>query len=192
MVYGGGGRGGGGAGGRLGGGPGLARRIRSSLDANDQESALGKAYDARVIRRIPPYLAWVKKTLILAAAGTAMRTAANVAMPYLVAVITDRFIKTGNLSGLNLAVLVYVAFALLMWGGQYLETLYLSYSGQSILRRMRTQMFDHLLQLSMGFFDRKQNGQKPCPGSRMTSTSCKLCSPRISFSWLPTLSPSLP
>jgi ATP-binding cassette subfamily B protein len=88
-----------------------------------------------------------------------MRTIANIAMPYVVAVATDHFIRTANLSGLNIAVLAYVGFALLMFGGQYLETLFLSYSGQGILFRMRTQMFDHLQQLSMSFFDHNSVGK---------------------------------
>jgi len=46
-----------------------------------------------------------------------------------------------------------------MWGGQYLETLYLSYSGQSIIYRMRTEMFGHLHRLSMSFFDRNKVGK---------------------------------
>ena len=155
-------RGGGGysrGGGSTGGGGGLARRLRSALDAADQDDLQGKAYDFRVIRRIPKYLAWVKKDITIAAAGTAMRTVANVALPYLVGVVTDNFIETKNLSGLNIAVLIYLGFALLMWLGQYLETLFLAYSGQGILFRMRTQMFDHLLQLSMSFFDRNKTGK---------------------------------
>jgi ABC-type multidrug transport system fused ATPase/permease subunit len=161
-VFGGGGYWGGA--GRMGGGPGMGgagmgRRLRSALDAADQDDILGKVYDIRVIRRMPEYLAWVKKHLAVAATGTAMRTVANMALPYLVAVATNRFIITGNLSGLNIAVLVYVGFALLMWAGQYLETLFLSYSGQGILYRMRTKMFDHLLQLSMSFFDHNKTGK---------------------------------
>ncbi len=80
-------------------------------------------------------------------------------MPYLVAVATDNFIKTGNFSGLTIIALAYLGAALLMWGGQYLETLYLSYAGQGILFRMRTEMFDHLHKLSLSFFDHNKVGK---------------------------------
>jgi ABC-type multidrug transport system fused ATPase/permease subunit len=142
----------------MGRGAGMGRRLRSALDAADQDDLLGKVYDIRVIKRMPEYLAWVKKHLAIAATGTAMRTVANMALPYLVAVAVDS-IKTGNSGGLNIAVLVYVGFTLLMWAGQYLETMFLSYSGQGILFRMRTQMFDHLLGLSMSFFDHNKTGK---------------------------------
>jgi ATP-binding cassette subfamily B protein len=79
-------------------------------------------------------------------------------MPYLVFMAADR-IQKGNFSGLTIVALVYLGAALLMWGGQYLETLYLSYGGQGILFRMRTGMFDHLHKLSLSFFDHNKVGK---------------------------------
>lgn len=165
-MYGGGGFGGGGfrgmgGGGRFGpGGPGgRGGRLRSALDAADEDDILGKVYDSRVIKRMPKYLDWVKWSLAKAATGTVLRTVANIAMPYIIGVTTNNYIKSKDISGLNVAVLVYLAFALLMWGGQYLETLFLSYAGQGIIYKMRTQMFDHLLHLSMSFFDHNKVGK---------------------------------
>src|SRR5450759_3958099 len=115
-------------GGRMGGGPGGGGgRLRSALDAADQADLLGKIYDFKVIRRMPKYLEWVKKYIAAASIGTLMRTFANIAMPYIVGITADNYIKTKNFTGLDLAVLVYVGFALLMYLGQYLETLFLSY-----------------------------------------------------------------
>ena len=156
-MYGGGGFGGG-FGGPMGGG-GMGRRLRSALDSGDDSGTLGKIYDVKVIRRMPKYLAWVKKYLALAGTGTIMRTFTNIATPYVVSVITNQLINNRNLNGLNLACLAYIGLALITWGGQYLETLFLSYSGQGILYRMRTQMFDHLQQLSMSFFDHNKVGK---------------------------------
>ena len=44
-------------------------------------------------------------------------------------------------------------------GAQYLETLYLSYARQGILFQLRTRMFSHLHDLSLGFFDRNKVGK---------------------------------
>ena len=127
--------------------------------AFDADEVLGKAYDSRVIARLPKYLAPVKGWLALGAIGTVARALAQLAIPYLVAISIDRFIQTGNLGGLNLIVIVFVAAALLMWGGQYLATLFLAYAGQSILFRLRTEMFDHLHRLSLSFFDHNKVGK---------------------------------
>ena len=163
--FGGGGGGGfGGAGGRVGGGmfgggPGGGGRLRSALDAADNDDILGKAYDAKIIKRLPKYFAWVKWSILKAASGTVMRTVANMAMPYIIGITTERYIKAKDLHGLNYIVLVYIGFALLMWVGQYVESLFLAYSGQGIIYRMRTQMVDHLLELSMSFFDHNKTGK---------------------------------
>lgn len=159
MGYGGWGGGGGGWMGGGGGGGGMMGRLRSSLDAGDGQDVLGKIYDMKVLRRLPPYLAWVKGKIMMAATGTILRSGANVAMPLLIKMITDNYILTGNASGLTLGVLAYFGAVMVMWGGQYLESLFLSYSGQSILLKMRNQMFEHLHGLSMSFFDSNKVGK---------------------------------
>ncbi|MFC2071693.1 ABC transporter ATP-binding protein [Chloroflexota bacterium] len=160
MYHGGGSIGGYGHGGGPHGGHGHGGRpLSSALDAEFDADILGKAYDSRVIARLPKYLAPVKGWLALGVVGEVIRALAQLAIPYLVVIAIDRFIQTGNLGGLNLIVIAFVAAALLTWGGQYLATLYLAYAGQSILFRMRTEMFDHLHRLSLGFFDHNKVGK---------------------------------
>jgi ABC-type multidrug transport system fused ATPase/permease subunit len=151
MFHGGGGFGGGGGhfhGGRLG----------SALDADDDD-ILGKVYDRRVLSRVPKYLAPVKGWMALGAIGMIVRTLAQLATPYLIVIATDRFIQTGKLGGITGIAIALLAVALLMWAGERFSTLYLAYAGQSILYRMRTEMFNHLHKLSLGFFDHNKVGK---------------------------------
>jgi ABC-type multidrug transport system fused ATPase/permease subunit len=124
----------------------------------ETDEVLGKVYDSRVIGRLPRYLSPVKGWISLGATGMIIRTLATMASPYLVGVAAD-YILGRNLSGLGMIVIIYAAVSLAAWGGQYLENVYLAYAGQSIIYRMRTQMFDQLLRLSLGFFDRNQVGK---------------------------------
>lgn len=153
MFHGGGGFGGGYHGGRLHG----------ALDA-DEDDVLGKVYDRKVFSRIPKYLAPVKGWMALGAIGMITRTLAQLATPYLVAIAIDSFLRPeatqfGNLGGLSIIALALIGVALLMWGGERISTLYLAYAGQSVLYRMRTEMFNHLHKLSMGFFDHNKVGK---------------------------------
>ncbi len=141
-----------------GGGPLGGRRLHSALDA-DEDEVLGKVYDSRVIARLPKYLAPVKAWLALGTGGMVVRTLAQLATPYLVAVGIDNFILNGNLGGLNIIAILFVGVALLMWAGTYLQTRFLAYAGQAILFRMRTEMFDHLHRLSLSFFDHNKVGK---------------------------------
>ncbi|MDD5037819.1 MAG: ABC transporter ATP-binding protein [Dehalococcoidales bacterium] len=133
-------------------------QLHSAFD-EDEEEMLGRAYDWRVIKRLPKYLIPVKSWIALGAAGMIIRSIASLALPYLIAVATDRYIQTGNLSGLNVVAIFFAATTILVWAGQYLETSYLSYAGDAILLTMRTQMFDHLQQLSLSFFDHNKVGK---------------------------------
>ncbi len=150
------GGGGGGFGG--GGGGGHGGRLESAIDADEQD-VLGKVYDRKILARMPKYLAPVKGWLALGASGMVIRTLAQLATPYLIAIAVDQFILTGNFGGLNIIALALVGIALLMWLGERMSTLYLAYAGQSVLYRMRTEMFNHLHRLSLGFFDHNKVGK---------------------------------
>lgn len=134
-------------------------RMRSSMDAGDGQDVLGNIYDMKVLRRLPQYIAWVKVHFFWATLGLGIRTAANIAMPLVIARIMDKDMKLGNLSGLNLDVLIYIGLVMVMWGGQYMSTLQLSYAGQGVILKMRNQMFEHLHKLSMSFYDSNKVGK---------------------------------
>jgi ABC-type multidrug transport system fused ATPase/permease subunit len=138
-----------------GGGGGFGHRHGGDFDS---EEVLGKVYDNRVVTRLPKYLAPVKGYLTLGTLGMVLLTLATLALPYLVGIATNNMIS-GDSSGLIIIVVIYVAAVLIQWGGQYMETLFLQYAGQSIIFRMRTDMFEHLHRLSMSFFDTHQVGK---------------------------------
>ncbi|MCK4863651.1 MAG: ABC transporter ATP-binding protein [Dehalococcoidales bacterium] len=124
----------------------------------DSDEVLGKVYDSRVIARLPKYLKPVMGKVGIGAGGMLIRTLATLALPFLVGVATD-YIVQGNLEGLNTTVIFLAVVAVAMWGGQYLESLYLAFAGQSIIYRMRTEMFEHLHRLSLSFFDTNKVGK---------------------------------
>jgi ABC-type multidrug transport system fused ATPase/permease subunit len=127
-------------------------------DPFDADEVLGKVYDSQIVARLPRYLAPVKTWISLGFSGMIIRSLSILALPYLVGVGTDYFVQ-GDLGGLNITAILFVVASLAMWGGQYLETMFLAYAGQSIILRMRTEMFDHLHRLSLSFFDHHQVGK---------------------------------
>ena len=151
-MYGGGMPGGGGA------GPQGAQQLRSSIDAGTDDEILGRIYNVGMMKRLGEYVARVKGHLSLGAIGVIIRTASNLVTPLLVAEATNRIVE-GNVDGLTIAVLAYLAVLLIMFGAQYLETLHLSWAGQGILYRLRTRMFKHLHELSLSFFDQNKVGK---------------------------------
>jgi len=142
-----------------GGGPGgSAGRLHGAID-QDEQDVLGKVYDTQVLKRFPKYLKPVLKFMALGFTGMILRTFAQLAMPYIIAIATDDFIQTKNVTGLTVVALVLFGIVLTMWVGEYMSHLYLAYAGQRVLYRMRNEMFDHLHQLSLAFFDHNKVGK---------------------------------
>ena len=143
-----------------GGGGGFAHRggFGHQGDQFDSDEVLGKVYDNRVVARLPKYLAPVKGWIGIGFIGILVHTVSVLALPYMIGIAINNIIR-GDISALTIVAVIYVVILLAQWGGQYLETLFLAYAGQSIIYRMRTEMFAHLHKLSMKFFDIHQVGK---------------------------------
>ncbi len=124
----------------------------------DDDEVLGKVYDSKVIGRLPKYLTPVKGWISLGTFGMLVRTLTTLATPYLVGLGTD-YIIAANMKGLGIVAIIYIVISIVMWGGGYLENVYLAYAGQAIIYHLRTDMFDHLHRLSLGFFDTHKVGK---------------------------------
>jgi ABC-type multidrug transport system fused ATPase/permease subunit len=124
----------------------------------DSDEVLGKIYDSRVIAKLPRYLLPVKKWIGIGAGGMLIMSLTTLAMPYLTAIATN-YIVQGNLGGLNIVAIAFVAISVVMWFGGYWQNLYLSYAGQDVIYRMRTELFDHLQKQSLSFYDTHQVGK---------------------------------
>ena len=131
--------------------------LRGSIDDGNDEQ--GKPYDRRVVGRLLKYLAGVKLLVGVGTAAMVVKALAAISYPWLVKVAIDKYIANSDYSGLILIVIIYVVIALVGWGAQYVEARSLSYAGHFVLLKLRTQMFDHLQQLSLSFFERNATGK---------------------------------
>ena len=143
-----------------GGGPGVPMRmgLRGALDA-DPEEELGKVYDHAVVSRLVPYLAPYKRLVLLAFACTIIYSITHAAGPRIIGLAIDRFIDRGDPAGLNGIVALFLANSIIAVAGQYGQSTILAYVGQGVLHALRTQMFSHIQELSLGFFDRNEVGK---------------------------------
>jgi ATP-binding cassette, subfamily B, multidrug efflux pump len=130
------------------------------------EDILGKAYDARLARRLWGYIGDQKKTVFLAVLLLLLGAAAELAGPLLVKVAIDRYIKAGDFQGLEKIVFAFIGLsvcaALLQWGETYLT----GAAGQRIVYRMRMELFEKLQHVSIPYYDRHPVGNLM---SRLTS-----------------------
>lgn len=132
--------------------------LRGALDS-DPEEELGKVYDHAVVSRLIRYLGPHKKLVLLAFACTIVYSIAHSAGPRLIGLAIDHFISRGDPSGLNAIVALFLGNSIIAVAGQYGQSTILAYVGQGVLHTLRTQMFSHIQQLSLSFFDRNEVGK---------------------------------
>lgn len=131
-----------------------------------EDDVLGKAYDARLARRLWGYVGAQKKTIALAVLLLVLGAAAELAGPLLVKLAIDKYIKAHDWAGLVRITFAFVGIALgaacLRWGEVYLT----SAAGQLIVYRLRMQLYEKLQRISIPYYDRHPVGQLM---SRITS-----------------------
>jgi ATP-binding cassette subfamily B protein len=139
-----------------------AHRLRSRWYENSLESAdeneSGK-FDWYITRKFAPYIARYKGWTLASVALMLLYTAFNLANPYLIGVAIDQFISHDDLRGLAIIGAILIVVNILMWQAQYWQVWTMSWAGQQILYHLSSDMFTHLQQLSLSFYDRTQIGR---------------------------------
>ncbi len=147
----------GGTGGGLRGGAGRGGNLNGADGWDDEE--LGSAYDHAVVRRLIPYLKPYKRQVALALVGMILFAGAGASQPFLIGLAIDTYITDGNLQGVGYIGAALAGLAIIGWIGQYIQQITTAYMGHSVLRKLRTDMFDHIQKLSVSFLDRNQVGR---------------------------------
>ena len=133
-----------------------------------EDEILGKAYDARLMRRLLGYLRPYQALVVLALVILLGLSLADVAPPVIAKFIIDNAIAPG-VSGqippdeasrrLVPFGLLYVAVLLASSGFRYGQNMLASYVGQNAMFDLRVGLFRHLEGLSLTFFDRNPVGR---------------------------------
>jgi ATP-binding cassette subfamily B protein len=134
----------------------------------DEDEILGKAYDARLMRRLLGYLRPYRGLVIIALLIILGISFTEAAPPVIAKFIVDNAIApavTGligideGLARLAPLGLAYIAVLLVSSGLRYAQTMLASYVGQKAMYDLRVQLFAHLQSLSLTFFDRNPVGR---------------------------------
>ncbi|MBN1660673.1 MAG: ABC transporter ATP-binding protein [Anaerolineae bacterium] len=119
-----------------------------------------KARDPRrTLARLLPYLGPFKVRLGLVFACVVVYTLLGLAGPYLIGVAIDRYIVTGELGGLAPLAGMMLAAYLLTNLFQAVADWTMADVSQRALKQMRRDLFEHLQDLSLAFFDRNPAGE---------------------------------
>jgi ATP-binding cassette, subfamily B, multidrug efflux pump len=124
-----------------------------------EEDVLGKAYDARLMRRLVTYLLPYWRSAALALVAILASAALQLAPPYLTRQAIDSAIPSADMAGLRLIALLYLGALAGEVALEFVQTMLLQMTGQRIMFDLRMQVYGHLQRLDVQFFDRNPVGR---------------------------------
>ena len=124
-----------------------------------EEEILGKAYDARLMRRLLGYLRPYKPQVALALGAIIAASVLQLALPYLMKIAIDRHIATGDMQGMNAVALAFLGILIASFALEFIQTWTLQMTGQRIMFDMRMQIYRHLQRIDLQFYDRNPVGR---------------------------------
>ena len=124
-----------------------------------EEDVIGKAYDARLMRRLLGYLRPYGAQVALAVVAIIAASVLQLAQPYLTKIAIDRYIAAGDLEGLNAIALAFLFVLLGSFTLEYVQTYTMQLTGQRVMLDLRMQIYSHLQRLDVRFYDRNPVGR---------------------------------
>jgi ATP-binding cassette subfamily B multidrug efflux pump len=129
-----------------------------SKSVHDEE-VLGKAYDARLMRRLIGYLRPYRKQVFIAFLLLVLDAAFETVPPLLTMLAIDKYIAAADAAGLAVVAAAYVLTLAVKFATEFIQALMLQRTGQRIMFDMRMEIFTHLQNLSPSFYDRNPVGR---------------------------------
>jgi ATP-binding cassette, subfamily B, multidrug efflux pump len=133
-----------------------------------EEEALGKAYDARLMRRLMEYMRPYKWRVVLALSLVAIVTPLELSPPIIFGWAIDHYfspalkgilLESGAWRGIGIISVVYLLVLIFDFLAQYIQIRIMQRVGQQTMYDMRTGIFAHLQRLPMSYFDRNPVGR---------------------------------
>ena len=155
-------------------------------DSHFEDDVLGKAYDARLVKRLLRYLRPQLGRIMVAVVVLLAVSVLDLAAPLLTKIAIDRYIRPGAqvsevtredvntaqsaeitppmtkdraIRGLGFIVLLVLGVALVTGGLRYFEMFVTNLTGQHIIYDMRKEIFHKFQQLSIPYYDRNPVGR---------------------------------
>lgn len=119
----------------------------------------GKTYDWGLLKRVFAYAKPYKAVFAWSIFLTLALAALAPVRPYLIQLTLDKFVFFNDSSGLLNMTLLMIGLLLLQTLVQYYQTLLTNTLGQSVIKDLRIDVFNHITKLRLKYFDKTPIGQ---------------------------------
>jgi len=130
-----------------------------SRDYKNDDEILGKAYDAKLMKRLLQFIKPYKKYTVYAILLSIIVAVLGPVRPYLTKIAVDDSIAQRDYTGLLHITLLLLGSLILQAVIQYFLTYYTQYLGQKTILDIRIKLYSHIQKLAARFFDRTPIGR---------------------------------
>jgi len=123
------------------------------------DDVLGKAYDARLMRRLLVFLRPYRLQVVAAVAAIVGLSIVQLVPPYLTKTAIDTYIPAGDDVGLGMVAVLYLVMLVAAFLLEWAQTWTMQMIGQRVMFDVRMQVFTHLQRLDVRFYDRNPVGR---------------------------------
>ena len=131
----------------------------AEVDAFHEEEPIGKAYDARLMKRLVRYLVPYRWQVALAIVVLMLGSATQVVGPKLTQLIIDEAIPRGDGEYVAFLAVGFLAAILLGVVLQYAQAITTTWLGQSVMYDLRTEIFEKLQRIDLRYYDKNPVGR---------------------------------
>ena len=124
-----------------------------------QEHEKPQGYKPEVLKGILAFIVPYKNPLMVSFLLMLVGSIASVAGPYFTKIALDEGIVNQNRLVLRNAILLYLLTAILQWAVTFVRVNIMARAGQSAIYDIRARLFNHIQQLSLGFFSHYSAGR---------------------------------
>ena len=123
------------------------------------DDVVGKAYDARLMRRLLGYLRPHWRSVALGLVVIVATSLLQLVQPWLTKVAIDRYIAHGDLAGVGRIALIFLAVLAAVFALEFAQTWISQTIGQRIMFEMRMAIYGHLQRVDVAYYDRHAVGR---------------------------------
>ncbi|MDB4925091.1 MAG: ATP-binding cassette, subfamily [Mucilaginibacter sp.] len=118
----------------------------------------GKAFDWQLLKRVMHYVKPYNTTFIISVFLTVFLAVSALGLPVLIQKTLDEHIMLNDYNGLLFMVELMIGLLLIQTIAQYYQTYLTNALGQSVIRDLRIDIFNHITKLRLKYFDRTPIG----------------------------------
>lgn len=118
----------------------------------------GKALDWKLLKRVMRYVKPYNVMFVISAFLTVFLAVSALVQPILMQKTLDNYILKDNYAGLVLMVELMIGVVIIQTVAQYYQTYLTNSLGQSVIRDLRIDIFNHITSLRLKYFDRTPIG----------------------------------